>query len=1022
MRFVLAAVLLGLLGCASVAPTVTLPATPTSEPNPIANGEMAQPSPSPRSTEIRTAVAPATAVSPERHYTATSTFETDHVTTLPAPIASLAADPQDVRAAYALLINHTLYRTTDRGAHWERLAFPAPLVDAPALPNNPNNVFIVPQNDIRITTVAPGLLFVRAGETLYRSDDRGVTWRMVQDRVTAWTIEESEALWMFVWRDADLPHDQVGLYRSQDRGETWQQIYTGFFPPFSQRESFMPNHQGITSLAMDYSVPSILYAGTDFGIYRSLNGGSTWQEFNRGLPPTNHTYRWVPLLSSQYGATLAVTGVSPSSLSERDLIAKLQHGKIIPDQDEWREIGTATLSEHLDLSQDPIQTIVHDPILYERFYLGTTRGLFLSNDDGETWQRVELDTGAVYRIAAAYSTPSFLYLWTDRGLVVTPLPLASPSAPTLEAPRVTLTPIAQLGGRARAMAVRDQLAYIAVGARLVVADISNPQEPRLLGESDILPGVGKIILKDEYAFLAAGRAGIVVVNVKDAKQPRLVRAIPTAHPARAIQRRGNTAIVAEGDLTGSLCCGALSAYDVSIPDAPRALGTLELAGSAWDMALAGAYAYVIRTNGLDVIDVGNPSQLKQIASLPEGGYALVVHGEYAYLGQDYRLAVLALSNPRQPRVIAGYEKIGAAINALVAQDETLYASTAYCDVGVCFGGVLRFDVSEPTQPRPIATGLGDGIPADLAAVNNHTFVLGENRLSIFDLARPNEPHRTAALDFFGDVYELAFAGDRLVTTDAVHALKIIGLDDPSNPEPVSFVKLEQEDFRLRSATSALTVSNEYSYVGMWEDGLRVISLAKMDRPQIVASLAISAEVRAMQARGDALYAASTQGLRILDVNTPGSPRLVGSFDVYGDSTDLAVRDEYAYLVGSSDALGDYKPYLYVLNVHDSRQPKRVGAVTLSRAAHSIALADEFAYVTMQGCDSSPCAGGLSVVDVSDPTAPQLTSTIDLPAGAGALVLDSKTSMSQMDKTGFGFLTFVIQQSRARSDIWKCPVA
>ncbi len=49
--------------------------------------------------------------------------------------------------------------------------------------------------------------------------------------------------------------------------------------------------------------------------------------------------------------------------------------------------------------------------------------------------------------------------------------------------------VGQIGGRVQAVAVQGGYAYIGVGPRLVVVDVSNPAAPRKVGETGVLPGV-----------------------------------------------------------------------------------------------------------------------------------------------------------------------------------------------------------------------------------------------------------------------------------------------------------------------------------------------------------------------------------------------------------------------------------------------------------------------------------------------------------------------------------------------------
>jgi len=64
----------------------------------------------------------------------------------------------------------------------------------------------------------------------------------------------------------------AGIYRSDDGGQTWQPARDGL------------DRASITSLAIDPADPNLLYASVDIGgVYRSTDGGASWQPINRGI-------------------------------------------------------------------------------------------------------------------------------------------------------------------------------------------------------------------------------------------------------------------------------------------------------------------------------------------------------------------------------------------------------------------------------------------------------------------------------------------------------------------------------------------------------------------------------------------------------------------------------------------------------------------------------------------------------------------------------------------------------------------
>jgi photosystem II stability/assembly factor-like uncharacterized protein len=115
-----------------------------------------------------------------------------------------------------------------------------------------------------------GRLFASTGKGIYLSEDHGETWTSVLN-ISAWTvtIDPSSPLTVYATSMAQ------GVFRSSDGGHTWQQI-----------------NDGISNLRMGESAPIIidptnrqtLYVGNEGGgVFKSLDGGDHWFAMNSGL-------------------------------------------------------------------------------------------------------------------------------------------------------------------------------------------------------------------------------------------------------------------------------------------------------------------------------------------------------------------------------------------------------------------------------------------------------------------------------------------------------------------------------------------------------------------------------------------------------------------------------------------------------------------------------------------------------------------------------------------------------------------
>ena len=107
------------------------------------------------------------------------------------------------------------------------------------------------------------------GAGLYVSHDAGQTWQEANDPTSklqsfmALAIHPTDPKTVF----AGAP---TGLYKTMDGGTTWQKLTLD---------------RPVWSIAVDPAEPQHLLTGTSAGVYSSSDGGATWTASSAGLPP-----------------------------------------------------------------------------------------------------------------------------------------------------------------------------------------------------------------------------------------------------------------------------------------------------------------------------------------------------------------------------------------------------------------------------------------------------------------------------------------------------------------------------------------------------------------------------------------------------------------------------------------------------------------------------------------------------------------------------------------------------------------
>ena len=131
------------------------------------------------------------------------------------------------------------------------------------------------------------------GAGVFHSSDGGKTWvlkGLEETRHIGKVIvhpTDPETVWVAAVGHLWGPNSERGVYKTTDRGATWT------------KSLYLDSNTGVIDIALHPSDPNVLYAATytrrrrawgflgggpNGGIYRSLDGGESWDRMSEGLP------------------------------------------------------------------------------------------------------------------------------------------------------------------------------------------------------------------------------------------------------------------------------------------------------------------------------------------------------------------------------------------------------------------------------------------------------------------------------------------------------------------------------------------------------------------------------------------------------------------------------------------------------------------------------------------------------------------------------------------------------------------
>jgi photosystem II stability/assembly factor-like uncharacterized protein len=213
---------------------------------------------------------------------------------------------------------------------------------------------------------------------ILRTEDGGATWRQVPQ------LRGRQVRALTVWRGNSqvvAAGTDTGVYLSLDGGSTWSRISA------TDNDHLQP----IVSLAFDPKSPDTIYAGTPHLPWITTDGGTTWRPAHTGF------------LNDSDILSLAVDRNRP-----RRVFAAACNGV-------YRSLDSGTTWTRL-VSAGNLRTymIVQDPQFENVWFAATSGGLIRSLNGGSTWQK--LSSIPPRSIAFDWSRLEQLFLATDTGV------------------------------------------------------------------------------------------------------------------------------------------------------------------------------------------------------------------------------------------------------------------------------------------------------------------------------------------------------------------------------------------------------------------------------------------------------------------------------------------------------------------------------------------------------------------------------------------------------------------------------
>ena len=295
-------------------------------------------------------------------------------------VSDFAVNPHNQSEWYVAISSGNVWKTTNNGTTFKPVFEKYGSYSTGVITMDPNN---------------PNLLWLGTGENnhqralgygdgVYKSEDGGDSWKNMglkeSRQIGGIVVDPRNSSVVFVAAEGSLwgPGGERGLYKTSDGGENWKKVLE------------ISEHTGVNNVIMDPVDPDVMYAtseqrrrhvyskiggGPESAVYRSVDGGETWNKSIQGLPKVHLG-----------GMGIAI---SPADRNVLYLILEAAEGNSGFYRSENRGASWNKMSDHASSGQY-YNEIYCDPVDVNKVYSMETYS-YVTTDGGKNWNRLGND-------------------------------------------------------------------------------------------------------------------------------------------------------------------------------------------------------------------------------------------------------------------------------------------------------------------------------------------------------------------------------------------------------------------------------------------------------------------------------------------------------------------------------------------------------------------------------------------------------------------------------------------------------
>jgi hypothetical protein len=457
-----------------------------------------------------------------------------------------------------------------------------------------------------------------------------------------------------------------------------------------------------------------------------------------------------------------------------------------------------------------------------------------------------------------------------------------------------------------------------VAAQMVVADLSDPTHPTIIGQKDFSSNLGftNLVVSGNMAAL-----GVIFANLYDSPAVILIDLTDPVHPVVtntiSLYPYNKYVAVALQDhfLYASSWNESLTIYDINDPTTPLELGSAPT--KTQNFAVVGNRIYIAAGgDGFAIYDVdpsGNPTPRGVLPGigLPrdvavEGDYLFIADGGVPQYLWDADFGGLSILKAEQLDTfkVTGKVKLLSPGKSIALEGDRSYLTWSKCEerYGNCSSGISAFNIANPEYVYTLQTynlPSGSGLSGPVVARNQIAYTNTWKGFSILDFGNPAGP--TLLGSYPESATGVAITGTYALVSSQTYqgatqpSLQVLDISNPVTP-----TALTEYDM---SDPHQITLAGSLAFLADGSAGLKVLDISHL--PQVTVLGALDTPGTALDVAYDGRYAYvadGASGLRMIDVSDPTHPLEVNAFAAGGIASNVTVDSDHIYLADETGGI------------------------------------------------------------------------------------------------------------------------